>query len=100
MSKRKVMLCALLFCFAGLAAYGQDPLLKVEIRTAKSAIKNKEEFSVATVIRNTGENDQALAILDCCYSMLWVADNPSVFVDCGEACMNNSLYDMKLKPGN
>jgi hypothetical protein len=100
MNKLKVLSSALLFCLTGLTAYCQGSPLKIEITTAKSAVKNDEEFSVNTVIRNTGRNDQVLAILDCCYSMLWVADNPSVYVDCGEACMNNSLYEMKLKPGD
>lgn len=90
----------LLVCFAGLTALGQDSPLKVEIKPAQTAARNNERFSVATVIRNTGKIDQALAILDCCYAVLWVADSPSVHVDCSDACLQNSIYKIMLKPGD
>ncbi len=89
----------MLFCFGGLAVYGQSSDLKVEIQPAQTVVKNNEDFSVSTVIRNTGKNEQKLAVLLCCYSMLWTTDNPFVHTDCIEGCARNSAIRIQLKPG-
>src|ERR1017187_8132507 len=103
MSERKMLLCALLSCFVGLAACEQigsksrvseqsdaEPLpLKVEINTAKTVVKNNEDFSITTVVRNTGSKEQSLWVLPCCYSAQWTSDIPFVHAECHEACMHN-----------
>ena len=77
----------------------QDPPLKAEIKLAQTAVRNKESFSVSTIIRNASANEQAFAVLYCCYAMLWTADNPTVQTDCSEVCSRNSAVRIKLKPG-
>jgi hypothetical protein len=61
------MLSALLLCFAGLAAFGQDPTLKVELIAAQAKVNNYEPFSVSTAIRNTGTEEQLLKVWSCSY---------------------------------
>jgi hypothetical protein len=98
MYKYKNVLGALLLCFAGLGAYGQDAAMTVEIKPARTAVNNYEPFQVATAIRNTGKEEQSLKIWSCSYPTQWVADNPSVKVNL-VSCKKNDLLDVKLDPG-
>jgi hypothetical protein len=99
MRKYIVLLGVLLLGFSAMAIYCQDSPLKAEIKLVRTAVRNKENFSVSTIIRNASANEQAFAVLYCCYAMLWTADNPSVQTDCSEACARNSAVKITLKPG-
>jgi hypothetical protein len=99
MHKSKMLSIALLFCFGGLAVYGQSSPLQLEIKLAQTVVQNNEDFSVSTVIRNTSSAEQSLQVLHCCYSAQWTADNPLVHVDCAESCMKNIPWKVTLKPG-
>jgi hypothetical protein len=99
MTQCKLLFSILLFCFGGLAVFGQSSPLKAEIVLVKTTVKNNTDFYVKTVLRNTGDSEQSLEVLYCCYSVQWASNNPSVHVDCDEACMNNSPGIIKLKPG-
>ena len=118
MKLRKSLFSALLLCFASFVACGRSgsqhpdyargdtqssPLgesqsspLKVEIKTAKTVVKNKNEFSVATTIRNTGSAELSIE-RSYCYSE-WTADNTLVHI--GGDCLKNSPITAILKPGN
>ena len=77
MSTRKTLFATLLFCFGGLAAYGQSSPLKVEIKLSQTVVKNGEDFSAPTTIRNTGSDERVFGVWDCGYAQ-WDTDNPSV----------------------
>jgi hypothetical protein len=98
MNKRKVLFVVFLFCFEGLAAYGQSSPTNVEIKLAQIAVKNNEDFSVNTAIRNTGNDEQVLEIWFCGYCNRWIADNPSVHIGV-ESCLKNSSQTIRLMPG-
>jgi hypothetical protein len=97
MEKLKALLGVLLFCVGGLAVYGQSPPLKVEIKTAQTAVKNNEEFTLSATILNTGKDEQMFEVWSCGY-LEWTVDNPSLQV-VGEDCLRNIPYKVKLKPG-
>ena len=65
MLRPHVLLSAILFGFAALAAYGQDAKLKVEIKAAKISVKNNALFSVSTLIRNTNGEEQSVVVRGC-----------------------------------
>ncbi len=92
------MLGALLICFAGLAAYGQDAAMTVEIKPARTAVNNYEPFQVATAIHNTGTEAKSLKIWSCSFPTQWVSDNPVVYVNL-VSCEKNDLLEIKLDPG-
>ena len=98
MCKHKVLFLALLSCFGGLAIYGQSSPIKVEIRLAKTTIKNNEELSVSTALRNASKEEQVLEVWACGYPNQWIADNPSVHV-IGEGCLKNTSFRVRLEPG-
>lgn len=97
MGKHRVLFSALIFCFAALSASGQESPLKVEIKLAQTAVKNGEDFSAPTTIRNTGSDEQVFGVWDCGYAQ-WDTDNPSV-QRVGGDCMKNLLRKVILKPG-
>lgn len=100
MNTRKTLFATLLLCFGGLAAYGQSSPIVAEIRPAQASVKNNEDFSVSTSLRNTSNSEQSLEVLYCGYSVQWVTDNPSVHVDFAEGgCMHNFPHKTVLKPG-
>lgn len=98
MFKLKGILSALLLCFAGLAGHGQDSPLKVEIKSAQAKVNNYEAFSVSTVIRNTGTEEQLLKAWSCSYPTQWVSDVPTVRLNL-VSCKKNDLMEIHLKPG-
>lgn len=97
MEKHKVIFGLLLFCFGGLAVYGQSSPLKVEIKLAQTAIKNNEKFTLSATIHNTGNDEQEFEVWTCGY-LQWSVDNPSLHV-VEEDCLKNLPYKVKLKPG-
>jgi hypothetical protein len=97
MYKHKSTFCALLLCFAVLAAYGQDAAMTVEIKPARTAVNNYEPFQVATAIRNTGAIEQSLKIWSCSYPTQWVSDNPFVKVNL-VSCKKNDLLNVNVDP--
>jgi len=99
-SHREFLALALLFCFAVLAAYGQDSPIQVEIRVERTAVQNNVHFSVPAVLRNTSKDEQTVGVLPCCFSMEWVTDNPSVHLECAESCMHNFPHPTSFKPGD
>jgi hypothetical protein len=98
MRKVRLILSALLLCFAGLTAFPQDSPTQLEIKLAQTAVTNNEEFSVSTAIRNTGSEEQVLEIWACGYPNRWKADNLSVHV-VNEGCLKNTPFKVQLKPG-
>jgi hypothetical protein len=98
MYKRIGTFSVLLFCFAGMAAYGQDSPFKVEIKLAQTQVNNYEAFSVATAIRNASAEEQTLDIWSCSYPTQWVSDIATVHVNLA-VCKKNELLHIKLKPG-
>ena len=98
MRKYKAFLSTLLFCLTGWAAYGQGPSWKVEIKPEQTAVKSKQDFSVATAVRNIAKGEQSLYVLDCLYPGHWSTDNPAVNLIVIN-CAQNSLATFRLKPG-
>jgi hypothetical protein len=98
MLKPHMLLSAMLFGFAALAAYGQDAKLEVEIKASRASVRNKALFSVSTLIRNTSGEEQSLFVLDCGYSRQWAVDNPSL-KPAGECCLQNAISKIRLRPG-
>jgi hypothetical protein len=98
MCKQMGMLSALLLCFAGLAAYGQDSPIQVEIKPSQTKVNNYETFSVATEMRNTSTDEQSIELWSCSYPTQWVSDNPVVRFNL-VGCKKNDLLTIKLKPG-
>ena len=119
MYKRKVLFGALLFCLAGLVGSSilhhrtsvasrsvlsgiptgdsRNSPLKVEIKLAQDAVKNKETFPVATTLINSGSKEWELGV-GCGFLDQWVSDNPSIRV-IGEACAKTIAIGARLKPG-
>ncbi len=97
MFKRKVLFGTLLFCFGGLAAFGQDSPIKVTISSALTQVRNNEIVSVCTTLRNISSEEQVLEALSCGYSNQWIADNPSVLL-LGDPCKKVGLMQIRLKP--
>jgi hypothetical protein len=97
MSTHRTLFSALLFCAGGLAAYGQSSPLLVEIKLVQTVVKSNEVFSVPTVIRNTGSDEQVFGVWNCGYAQ-WDTDNPSVQRG-GEDCLKNTYRKVILKPG-
>jgi hypothetical protein len=98
MNTRKALFATLLFCFGGLAAYGQSPPLLVEIKPAQTVVHSNEEFLVSTALRNTSSEVQVLGVMSCSYPSQWAADNTSVYVS-QVSCLRNVLFRISLKPG-
>ena len=110
MYKFERVLCALLLCFTGLVAYGQDSSskqdspsaqdspLKVELKPAHETVNNYQPFQVATAIRNTATAEQLLDVWSCSYPTQWISDNPKVHMNL-VACKKNDLLHLKIAPG-
>jgi hypothetical protein len=98
MRKIKVLISALLLCFAAVVAYSQDTSLKVEIKTLQTTVKYHKKFSVATIIRNVSKKEQSLVAWTCSYPAQWTSDNPSVR-NPGILCAQNVRSKIQLKPG-
>ncbi|MDR3771940.1 MAG: hypothetical protein P4L26_01260 [Terracidiphilus sp.] len=99
MFKQCVLVSALLIGLTGLASYGQSPRLKAEIKLSRTSVKNNEEFSVSTIIRNTSNKEQSLVVRACGYGFQWTSDNPFL-KSAGEDCLNNALVKVRLKAGD
>ena len=98
MYRRKVLFSALLFCSAGLVAFGQDSSFMVEVKPTRTTVKCTESFRVSTAIRNNSNEEKSLNVWSCSYSTQWSSDNPVVRID-GADCMKNGLGTVRLKPG-
>lgn len=113
MGKHKVLLGALLFCFAESVACGhigsqsrdfargdvQPSPLKVEIKQAQTAVKNNEDFSVVASIRNVSSEEQELMVSYCVHCMNWIADSPLVHLNSTDACLKTPSSRFTVKPG-
>jgi hypothetical protein len=77
---------------------GQSSPLKVEVKTARTVVKNKEAFSVSTAVRNTGSDVWELHVMSCSYSERWAVDSSSVHL-VGDACEKNVPMIFRLNPG-
>lgn len=95
--RRNALLMVMLF-FAGMAAYGQDLPIRVEINVAQLTVKNNQEFPVSTTIRNVGRAELSLQIGSCSYPRQWIADNPAIRVASGY-CMKDSITRVTLRSG-
>ena len=95
--KREELLILMLF-FSGVAAYGKDLPMTVEIKVAQATVKNNEDFPVSTTIRNVDKDDQSLRIWSCSYPQQWTADNPAVHIT-NASCKKNDVILIRLKPG-
>jgi hypothetical protein len=84
--------------FVGIAAYGEDLPVTVEIRVAQSTVKKNQEFLVSTTVRNVGKDEESLQIWSCSYPEQWTTDNLAVHI-IGAACRKNDVIQVKLKPG-
>jgi len=96
--KKRALILILVLFFAGMATYGQDSPTRAEIKVAQSTVKNNEEFSVYTSIRNVGRDEQSVPLWSCSYPEQWTADNPAVHI-AGAACKKNDVVQVRLKPG-
>lgn len=81
-----------------MVACGHDLPMRVEISVAQSTVKNNEEFSLSTTIRNVSKNEQSLQIWSCSYPDQWSADNPAVHIT-GASCDKNDIIRIRVKPG-
>jgi hypothetical protein len=113
MKETKALFGVLLLCFAGSVACGhiggqrrdsargdaQPSPLKVEIKPAQTVVKNNEDFSVVTSIRNTSSEEQELMVSYCVHCMNWIADNPSVHLNSTDACLKTTSSKFTIKPG-
>jgi hypothetical protein len=98
MNKRNVLFNALLLCLGGLTVCGQSSSIKVEVEPAQTTVQNNETFTVNTFIRNTGSDEEVLAIWSCSYPQQWQADSPFLHVD-GVGCMKNDIFHIRIQPG-
>jgi hypothetical protein len=87
-----------LLCFGAGIADSQVHALTAEIKLAQSVVKNNEDFSVTTTIRNTGAAEETLVVWDCSYPSQWRPDSSIVK---GEVipCRQNVPGMVKLRPG-
>lgn len=72
--------------------------MRVEISVAQSTIKNNEEFSLSTTIRNVDKDEQSLQVWSCSYPQQWTTDNPAVHIT-DASCKKNDIIRIRLKPG-
>lgn len=99
MGKHKVFFSALMFCFAGLACYGQEPQIQAKITPALTEVRNNEAFLVSVVILNAGREDQVLRFSTCGEGIEWGTDNPLVRPHGGGSCKKPGILRIGLKPG-
>jgi len=76
---------------------GESSPLQLQLKLARTEVKNNEEIIAQTEIRNTGKDEQSLYVLLCGHTQ-WSTDNTYVQV-AAEGCLKNSIHKMKLKPG-
>ncbi len=95
--KRALLICILL---TSIAVFGQalSKSFLVEIRMAQSKIKNSEEVTVDTTIRNVSSDEQSLQVWSCSYPEQWITDNPLVHI-APVSCNKNYVVRVRLKPG-
>ena|SRR5947209_11703351 len=72
--------------------------IAIEIKPKQATVKNSQDFSVGTTIRNTGKEDQQLEIWSCSYPEQWIVDNPIVHI-MAVSCKKNTVVHVRLKPG-
>jgi hypothetical protein len=48
----------------------------VQVKTARTTVKNNEEISVSTSIRNTGETETRILVWACAFPSEWTVDKP------------------------
>lgn len=98
MKNHKVLFGALLFCFAGVVAYGQDSSFRVDIKPTQTDVKNDQEFSVDAALRNITKKEKTINVWTCSYPKQWTADHPAIHVQV-ESCEQNTFTKIKLKAG-
>jgi hypothetical protein len=98
MHVRKMLAGFSLLCFAVGTADGRAQALSAEIKLAQTVVKNNEDISVTTTIRNTGAAEETLVVWTCSYPAQWRADNPDVRVYV-IPCQQNVPEKLKLRPG-
>jgi hypothetical protein len=99
MHKSKMLSIALLFCFAELSCYSQDPPIQAKITPSLTEVRNNETFSVSVVILNTDREEQVLQFSTCGEGIAWNTDNPLVHPHSGGYCKKPGLLHIRLKPG-
>ena len=77
---------------------GQNRSLNVQIKTARTTVKNNEEISVSTSIRNLGTTETRILVWACAFPSEWLVDNPSIYID-EPNCLIESRAWVGLKPG-
>jgi hypothetical protein len=82
----------------GMTSRGDDLPMRVEIKLAQLAVRNNEEFSVSTVVRNISGGAQSLQVWSCSYSEQWTPDNSAIRLT-PAACKKNDIVQVRLGPG-
>ena len=100
MNRRAMGIALAIVALAGIApvAHGEATTLKVEISTEHATIKNTEQLSVDTKIRNTGNEAQDIQVWSCSYPDNWTSDNLAVSIE-QVPCKKNDLIRVRLNPG-
>ena|ERR1035437_3345288 len=93
-----IFLMTMVGLFTGNVAYCGDASFTVEARVGYRTVRNNEEFSVFTSVRNIGKTVQLLRVWSCSYPQQWTTDNASVQVK-QVSCRKNYLSQVKLEPG-
>lgn len=98
MNNRQILFVAFLFFFSGLAAHSQDSPIAVEVKPAQATVKEGEDFSVSTVLRNTGTETQIMWHEACGYGDLWISDNGLIRI-APSSCSKPGFSRVTLKAG-
>jgi hypothetical protein len=88
---------AFLFLLSGLTAYSQTSPVTVEVKPLQTEIREGEELSVSTVLRNTGTEAQTMRRDACGYGDLWFSDNKSIQI-APSACLKPGFMGVTLEP--
>lgn len=81
-----------------LAGHSHDLSLQVEIKPALVTVRQNEDFSVETAIRNTGSQPETIEVWSCSYPRQWTLENQAGKVK-QIGCKKNYVEQVKLNPG-
>ena len=98
MKKMRYLFAALLLFVAVRPVKAENRSLSVQVKTTRTTVRNNEEISVSTSIRNTGETETRILVWACAFPSEWTVDNPSIDID-QPNCLAEDRTWINLKRG-